>query len=105
MYPVIFIDAVHVTIRDGQIANRPIFVALAVTSEGHRDILGLSLGDGGEGAKYWLHVLTELKNRRPGGVSHTTAIRPRRPPSHRPDIVLAVLALAAVPAFAPATAL
>ena len=50
-------------IRDGQVANRPIYVALAVTVEGHRDILGLWAGDGGEGAKYWLHVLTELKNR------------------------------------------
>jgi transposase-like protein len=63
VYPVIFIDAVHVKIRDGQVANRPIYVALAVTVEGTRDILGLWAGDGGEGAKYWLHVLTELKNR------------------------------------------
>jgi transposase-like protein len=63
VYPVVFIDAIHVKIRDGQVANRPIYVALAVTCEGHRDILGLWVGDGGEGAKYWLHVLTELKNR------------------------------------------
>jgi putative transposase len=63
VYPVIFIDAVHVKIRDGQVANRPIYMALAVTCDGHRDILGLWAGDGGEGAKYWLHVLTEIKNR------------------------------------------
>ena len=63
VYPVIFIDAVHVKIRDGHVANRPVYVALAVTCEGRRDILGLWAGDGGEGAKYWLHVLTELKNR------------------------------------------
>ena len=63
VYPVIFIDAINVKIRDGQVANRPIYVALAVTRDGHRDILGLWAGDGGEGAKYWLHVLTELKNR------------------------------------------
>src|SRR6202008_2811643 len=50
-------------IRDGQVANRPIYVALAVTVEGNRDILGLWAGDGGEGAKHWQHVLTELKNR------------------------------------------
>jgi transposase-like protein len=68
VYPVIFIDAIHVKIRDGQVANRPIYVALAVTCEGHRDILGLWAGDGGEGAKYWLHVLTELKNRGVGDV-------------------------------------
>jgi putative transposase len=63
VYPVVFIDAIHVKVRDGQVSNRPVYVALAVTCEGHRDILGLWAGDGGEGAKYWLHVLTELKNR------------------------------------------
>jgi putative transposase len=63
IYPVVFVDAIHVKIRDGQVANRPIYVALAVTADGQRDILGLWAGDGGEGAKYWLHVLTELKNR------------------------------------------
>jgi transposase-like protein len=66
VYPVIFIDAINVKIRDGKVANRPIYVALAVTTEGRRDILGLWAGDpssGGEGAKYWLHVLTEIKNR------------------------------------------
>jgi transposase-like protein len=68
VYPVIFIDAIHVKIRDGQVANRPIYVALAVTGEGHRDILGLWAGDGGEGARYWLHVLTEIKNRGVGDV-------------------------------------
>lgn len=63
IYPVIFLDAIHVKIRDGSVVNRPIYVALAVTCEGMRDILGLWAGDGGEGAKFWLHVLTELKNR------------------------------------------
>src|SRR6266581_5929462 len=63
VYPVLFIDAIQVKIRDGQVANRPIYVALGVTVDGERDILGLWAGDGGEGAKYWLHVLTEIKNR------------------------------------------
>jgi putative transposase len=63
VYPVLFIDCIHVKIRDGQVANRPIYVVLGVTVDGERDILGLWAGDGGEGAKYWLHVLTELKNR------------------------------------------
>jgi putative transposase len=63
VYPVVFIDAVNVKIRDGQVANRPIYLALAVTVDGNRDILGMWAGDGGEGAKHWLHVLTELKNR------------------------------------------
>ncbi len=68
VYPVVFIDAIHVKVRDGQVANRPIYVALAVTTEGNRDILGLWAGDGGEGAKYWLQVLTEIKNRGVGDV-------------------------------------
>jgi transposase-like protein len=63
IYPVIFIDAIVVKIREGQVANRPIYVALGVTCDGERDILGLWAGDGGEGAKYWHHVLTEIKNR------------------------------------------
>jgi len=65
VYPVIFIDAINVKIRDGQVANRPIYVALAVTCEGERDVLGLWAGEhgDGEGAKYWLKVLTEIHNR------------------------------------------
>ena len=65
VYPVIFIDAIHVKIRDGNVANRPIYVALAVNCDGERDILGLWAGEhgDGEGAKYWLRVLTEIKNR------------------------------------------
>ena len=62
-YPVIYLDAIVVKVRDGQVANRPIYVALAVTVDGNRDILGLWAGDGGEGAKYWQQVLTEIKNR------------------------------------------
>lgn len=63
VYPVLFIDALHVKIRDGQVANRAIYVALAVTVDGERDILGLWASDGAEGAKYWQRVLSEIKNR------------------------------------------
>jgi putative transposase len=63
VYPVVFIDAIHVKVRDGQVTNRPIYVAVGVTCAGERDILGLWAGDGGEGAKFWLAVLTEIKNR------------------------------------------
>ncbi|MFD5065027.1 IS256 family transposase [Streptomyces sp. NPDC058394] len=63
VYPVLFVDAINVKIRDGQVANRPIYVVMAVTVEGTRDILGIWAGDAGEGAKYWLRVFTELKNR------------------------------------------
>ena len=47
VYPVVFIDAIHVKIRDGQVANRPIYVALGVTVDGERDILGLWAGEHG----------------------------------------------------------
>lgn len=63
VYPVVFIDAIVVKIRDGQVANRPVYTAIGVTVDGQRDILGLWVGSGGEGAKYWLQVLTEIKNR------------------------------------------
>jgi transposase-like protein len=65
VYPVVFIDAIHVKIRDGQVANRPIYVALAVTVDGYREILGMWAGGhgDGEGAKFWLRVLTEVRNR------------------------------------------
>jgi len=63
VYPVIFIDAIVVKVRDGQVVNRPVYVAIGVTCSGERDILGLWAGDGGEGAKFWLAVLTEIKNR------------------------------------------
>jgi transposase-like protein len=65
VYPVIFIDVINVKIRDGQVANRPVYVALAVTADGERDVLGLWAGahGDGEGAKYWLRVLTEIRNR------------------------------------------
>jgi putative transposase len=70
VYPVVFIDVINVKIRDGNVANRPIYVALAVTVDGERDILGLWAGEhgDGEGAKYWLRVLTEIKNRGVGDV-------------------------------------
>src|SRR3982751_1737776 len=63
VYPVVFLDAINVKIRDGKVANRPVYVALAVTADGTRDILGLWAGDGGEGAKFWFSVCTELRNR------------------------------------------
>ena len=63
VYPVIFIDAIVVKIRDGQVVNRPVYVVIGVTVNGERDILGLWAGDGSEGARFWLSVLTEIKNR------------------------------------------
>jgi putative transposase len=65
VYAVIFVDAIQVKIREGQVANRPVYLALGVTADGQRDVLGLWAGEhgDGEGAKYWLRVLSEIKNR------------------------------------------
>jgi hypothetical protein len=65
VYPVVFVDAINVKIRDGQVANRPIYLALGVTVDGERDILGMWAGEhgDGEGAKYWLRVLSQINNR------------------------------------------
>ena len=63
VYPVVLIDAIYVKIRDGQVANRPVYVALGINCEGERDVLGLWAGTGGEGAKAWMATLAELRNR------------------------------------------
>ena len=63
IYAAVFIDAIVVKIRDGQVANRPIYAAIGVTLEGEKDILGLWAGTGGEGAKFWMSVLTDIRNR------------------------------------------
>ena len=64
IYPVILIDAIVLKIRSGQVANRPVYVALGITLEGQRDVLGLWIGpSGGEGAKQWMNMMSELRNR------------------------------------------
>jgi len=63
VYAAVFIDAIVVKVRDGQVANRPFYAAIGVSLEGERDILGLWAGTGGEGAKFWMAVLTDLRNR------------------------------------------
>jgi putative transposase len=63
VYAAIFIDAIVVKVRDGQVGNRPIYAAIGVSLAGEKDVLGLWAGTGGEGAKFWLAVLTDLKNR------------------------------------------
>jgi putative transposase len=63
VYAAVFVDAVMVKVRDGQVANRPIYAAIGVSLAGEKDILGLWAGTGGEGAKFWMSVLTDLRNR------------------------------------------
>jgi putative transposase len=64
IYPIIFMDAIHIKLRrDGKVANTAVHVVLGVDLEGHRDILGHWVADGGEGANFWLSVITDLQNR------------------------------------------
>ena len=63
IYVAVFIDAIVVKVRDGQVANRPVYAAIGVTVDGRKDVLGLWVGSGGEGAKFWMSVLTDLRNR------------------------------------------
>jgi transposase-like protein len=68
VYPVLFAVAIMVKIRDGAVANRPACIAVGVSLEGERDVLGMRAGTGGEGARHWLAYLAELKNRGVGDV-------------------------------------
>jgi putative transposase len=63
VYPIVYIDALFVSVRqDGTVKKKAIYIALGTTIEGQRDVLGLWM-EGTEGARFWLNALTELKNR------------------------------------------
>ena len=65
MYPIVIFDALRVKIRDAdsrQVQNKAVYVALGVSRDGVREVLGLWIA-GNEGAKFWLSVMNELKNR------------------------------------------
>jgi putative transposase len=64
VYPVVFIDALMVKIRDGVVANRPVYLAIGIDCDGAKQMLGMWVGAStGESAKFWLSVLSELKSR------------------------------------------
>jgi len=63
IYPIVYMDALYVRMRDnGHVQNRAVYVAIGVNLEGYKDVLGLWTS-ANEGAKFWLQVLTEIKNR------------------------------------------
>ena len=63
VYPVVFFDALRVKIRDeGLVRNKAVYVALAITGQGNKEVLGLWI-EQSEGAKFWLKVMNELKTR------------------------------------------
>ncbi|MBW8706941.1 hypothetical protein MBT84_45655 [Streptomyces sp. MBT84] len=63
IWPIIYIDALWVKIRSGSVASRPVYLAVGVDMDGCKDVLGLWVGDQGEGATTWMTVLSELRNR------------------------------------------
>ena len=63
LYPIVYLDAIHVKMRtSGHVQAQAVYLALALTLEGDKELLGMWVGEA-EGAKFWLSVLTELKNR------------------------------------------
>jgi transposase-like protein len=64
VYAILFLDALHIKLRrNGKIENVAVYNVLGVDLEGKREILGHWIGDGGEGANFWLSVITDLQNR------------------------------------------
>ena len=65
VYVAVFVDAIHLKVRDGQVANRPFYAAIGVDLGGHRDVLGLWAGTHGAGetSKFWVAALSDLRTR------------------------------------------
>ena len=64
VYPICWIDCIHLKVRqDKKVNNVAIYIIIALNSEGKKDVLGHWVGTGGESAKYWLRVFTEIQNR------------------------------------------
>jgi putative transposase len=64
IYPIVYLDAIHLKLRrDGKVLNTAVYVVLGVDLDGQRDVLGHWVGDGGEGANFWLSVVSDLQAR------------------------------------------
>ncbi|MBE5204340.1 IS256 family transposase, partial [Pectobacterium sp. FL60-S17] len=63
VYPIVYLDCIVLKVRqDSRVINKSVFLALGINIEGQKELLGMWLAEN-EGAKFWLNVLTELKNR------------------------------------------
>ncbi len=63
MYPILYLDCIYVKSRDNHIViNKAVYLAIAVNMEDRKELLGIWIGKN-EGAKFWMRVVTELKNR------------------------------------------
>jgi putative transposase len=64
VYPIVYLDAIHLKLRrDGKVLNTAVYIVLGIDLEGQRDVLGHWVGDGAEGANFWLSVVTDLQAR------------------------------------------
>jgi putative transposase len=64
VYPIVYLDAIHLKLRrDGRVLNTAVYIVLGVDVDGQRDVLGHWVGDGAEGANFWLSVVTDLQAR------------------------------------------
>jgi putative transposase len=64
VYPIVYLDCIHLKLRrDGRVSTTAIYIVLGVDVDGQRDVLGHWVGDGGEGANFWLSVVTDLQAR------------------------------------------
>jgi putative transposase len=64
IYPIVYLDAIHLKLRrDGRVQNTAVYIVLGVDLEGQRDVLGHWVGEGGEGANFWLTVVSDLQTR------------------------------------------
>jgi len=69
VYPIIYLDALHIKLRrEGKIENTAVYIILGVELNGQRDVLGHWVGDGVEGANFWLSVITDLQSRGVEGI-------------------------------------
>ena len=64
VYPIVYLDAIHLKLRrDGKVLTTAVYIVLGIDLEGQRDVLGHWVGDGAEGANFWLSVVTDLQAR------------------------------------------
>jgi transposase-like protein len=64
VYPIVYLDCIHLKLRrDGRVLTTAVYIVLGVDVDGQRDVLGHWVGDGGEGANFWLSVVTDLQAR------------------------------------------
>lgn len=62
IYPIVYLDCIHVKVREGSVRVKAVYLAIGITMAGEKEVLGLWLAQS-EGAKFWLQVVTELRNR------------------------------------------